>query len=285
MVDAKKTLYVQPSTSTLVQASTPNEMQSQTIQTQQEIDQSTYPTSERNFRKSYIIPTEKDSVYLNFVAEKQFISDNSLHTVVDASFSYFIEQAPLTIIPLTYPDGTIFRCASQGVRKIEDYTYYIMQNSIGQPIPNWKSVEVLMAERGITSSAIRVLESSECRQMVIGPSADDLSSSWDSSMQDLTNAQQLAKLTENAQTAQQIVAGAQAEATKQVNAVQAQADADKAAAAASAQQAAAAQAASAAAIVQASAQQAQAAAAQAAAEAAKAEAEAAKAEFESQQGN
>lgn len=252
----------------------PNESESHLVQTQSEINSTTFPLSERNYRNSYIIPIEKDSVYLNFVAEKIIVKDYELRSVIDAAFSYFVELEQPEPDPFLLEDGIIFRCAGEGIKSIRDYTYYIMENGKKKLIPNFKTLEVLLAERGSSYSYIRVLESNQCNELEFGTSLLNRETEWTPELEDMTNMEKFNQLTANAQEAQALMESAAAAAAQQVQAVQAAADADKAAAQAAQAQAQAAQAASQAAI-------AQAAAAQAAAEAAKAEAELAKAEFES----
>lgn len=278
--------YEIPPATSLVQQTTPQEGQSVLVLTQQQIDSQTYPQSTRNLRNAYIIPIEKQALYLNFIAEKTFVGDNAITSLVDNSFSYFtVPEIPVQE-PFLLPSGVIFRCVGEGVKDTQSYTYYLMQGSTAQRIPNWKTVEVLMKERGITSNEIRILEQDQCSEIVVvGVDVQDQSSNWTPAMQDLSTMEQLAQAQSAAQSAQAIVAEAQASTQQQVDAVLAQAAADKQAAEAAQAEANAAVAASAAAQAQAAAAAAASAAAQAEAEAAKAEAEAAKAEFEAQQGS
>lgn len=261
--------------STLVETLIPNEQQTLYVQSQDEIISTTYPMSERNHRNSYIIPVEKNSVYLNFIAEKIIISDIPLMTIIDSMFSYFVDSEVPQPDTFTLEDGIIFRCAGEGIKDIKSYTYYIMEGGKKKQIPNWKSLEVLLAERNSSYAYVRVLESSDCNALDMGSNIPDKTNEWTPAVEDQANIEKYNQLGASAKDAAALMESAKADASAQVAAVQAQADADKAAAQAAQAQAAAAQAASQAAIAEAN-------AAAAAAAAAQAEAELAKAEFEAQ---
>ena len=47
------------------------------------IDQQNYTLSSRNGAGSYLIPTEKSKLYLNFIPQKVYVSDSSLKEYID----------------------------------------------------------------------------------------------------------------------------------------------------------------------------------------------------------
>tara|TARA_Y100000389_G_C17335286_1_gene450310 strand:- start:290 stop:937 length:648 start_codon:yes stop_codon:yes gene_type:complete len=115
--------------------------------------------STRNFRDTYIVPTEMEQIYINLVPTKNFVTDSDLNYVLDTDFEYFIEPAP-TVAELpqfTLVDGTIYRITGNGFKDVKDYSYYVIVDDEVQTIPNYKTVEVMLAERGQIVDAIRVV--------------------------------------------------------------------------------------------------------------------------------
>jgi hypothetical protein len=253
-------------------------------ESQASIDARSYELSERNGANAYIIPTEKDKVYLNFIAQKTYVTDQALHAIARQEFEYFIED----IIPepdaFTLADGIIFRCVDESSTPStkESYTYYIQTDGMAKRIPNYKTLEVMLAERNQNLLSVRVLEKSLCDQIPKFPAEiPDKTSSWKQSYADETSLEAFRQLENNAAGGAAIAESAKSEAQKQIDAVKAQAEASSASAAASQAQAQAANAAANAAAKKAEADSAAAQAAKAEAEAAKAEAEAVKAAIES----
>ena len=257
----------------------PKEGQTPLPESQASIDVRSYQLSERNGANAYIIPIEKEKVYLNFIAQKVFVYDQDIAEVLNPQFEYFTDD----IIPAapTYEllDGTIFRCVSEdsAPKSKENYTYYIMVGGIAKQIPDYKTLEVMLAERNQNLLYVKVLEKSQCEQVPRGTNGESVPSkaaAWSPDYADQTSLETLRQLENNAKAAAAITEGAKASAQQQIDAVKAQSAASSAAAAASA-------AASTAATAQANAAIAAANQAKAEADAAKAEAEAAKAAAES----
>lgn len=247
--------------------------------------------SSRNYKSAYIVPVSKTSVLLNMIPEKIIITDTSIREFIDFSFSYFTDDNPLDgqPAPFSLVDGIIFRCAGEGIKQLKDYTYFIMTDGGPQKIPNYQTLEVMLNERGMTYQSIRVLEQSQCQDLMTDTPVEipDNSSSWSPSVSSLLDFSNYLDLKGAAASAGAIAGAAAAEADKNIAAVKAEADANKAASEAAQAQAQAAEAAAAAAQAQAQSDKmaaeaaiAQANAAQAEAEAAKAEADAKKAELD-----
>lgn len=263
------------STSKLIEFSKQVEGQTFLNETRSDIDDRNYTLSTRNGANAYIIPTEKEKVYLNFIAQKTRVKDSVYKSMLLPEFEYFVDEIVLPDEPFILSDGIFFRCASPLPKAKEDYVYYLMIGGKGRRIPNYKTLEVMLAERGQTTISIRVLEEKQCGEIIKENGVfDDNTGAWTEDMADVTSIEALKKMEDNAKSAGAIAEGAKAEAAKQIDVVKkqaeaakAEAEAEKAKAEAAKAEAAAAAAASAAAIAQ--------------AEAAKAEAEAAKAEFES----
>lgn len=260
----------------LVEVVMPKEGQTFEYVVQEELDKRTYNLTTRNPAGAAVLPTEAKSVYLNYIPQKVYVSDSDLREKVGTEFSFFIQPVVIPPDPFTLPDGHIFRCVSPDSVPVskENYTYYIMERGVKKRIPNYKTLEVMLAERGLTLLGVRVIPESDCSAIQEDAvSIPDKQSSWNSDFEDQTNFEKLKALDASVKSGQQVAAAATAEADKQIAAVKAaeekaKAEADAAKAQSQADKAAA------------DAAKAQAAAAQAAAEAAKAEADAKKAELD-----
>lgn len=259
------------SNSKLLQYVIPKEGQTSEFISQAGIDSKNYALSNRNGAGAYNVSIDKEKVYLNYIPKKTFVSDQNLKDYVDTSFSYF--TIPVSIEPdrFTLIEGQIFRCFDSNSLPLpkESYQYWIIENGKKKKIPNYKTLEVMMAQRGITLLSVRVIPESQCEQ--IEEAIDimpDKSTSWNESFSDKTNEELLQQLDANVKSGAAIATAASAAAATQVAAVKAQADQSKAEADAAKAQSQADAAASAAAIAQANAAQAAANAAQAQAEAA-----------------
>lgn len=262
------------SISTLVRV--PQEGQTPLAEPQELIDARQYELSTRNAANAYIIPTNKPQVYLNFIAQKTVVDDSVIENVLDPEFTYFIEEPLPVPEPFVLADGQFFRCASGVTMAKENYTYYIMMNGMAKQIPDYKTLEVMLAERNQTLLSVRVLEENLCLDIPKDNSPiGSKSSQWKEEFKDITSIEALKELENNAASATSIAEGAKAEADKQIAAVKAQAEQSKAEADAAKAQSQADAAAAQAAIAQAQ-------AAQAAADAAKAQAEAEKAALETE---
>lgn len=257
----------------------PKEGQTPVYETQDMIDARSYPLSERNGANAYILPVEKDKVYLNFIAQKLFVDDADIREHLKPAFEYFVEEVIPPIDLYTLEDGIIYRCVSaeSTPSSKENYTYYIMMNGVAKQIPDYKTLEVMLAERNQTLLSVRVLEKAQCEQIPKDSGVGAISSkagAWTPAYADQTSLETLRQLENNAAAAEAIADGAKATAQQQIDAVKAQAAASSANANASKSQAEAAAKAADAKIAEAN-------AAIAAAEVAKAEAEAARAIAES----
>lgn len=241
----------------------PLEGQTQEFVYQANIDQQNYPISTRNGANVYNIPTTQDHIYINFVPKKVLVTDTDLKSYLNMDFTYFL---PAEIVPrelFTLPDGQIFRCVSETSNPLpkDQYTYYIMVGGIAKLIPNYRTLEVMLAERNQTLLSVRVITQAQCEDIPKQGQVPDKSGNWNSSMSDQTTNEVLQTLNANVQSGAAIAESATQSAATQIAVVQAQAEADQAAAQAAQAQASAAQAASEAAIAQANAAQAQAEAA------------------------
>ena len=144
----------------------PTSLETYMPKTQQQIKQE-HPflskTSERNNKQLYILEEERDQILINLIPQKKFINDSSIKFFNNFDFEFF---EPVTVAseltnPEGLPDGTIFRVIGEGVKAKEQYTYYIVEGGKVRQIPNYKSVEVLLFERGRVAEDIRVIELSQ----------------------------------------------------------------------------------------------------------------------------
>lgn len=119
--------------------------------------------STRNTVGHYIIPLESDKVLINYIPSKLSVSDSSIYYLMDNSFEYFAENPFSDSIPepISFAEGTIFRVTGEGPRSKEEYTYYSIENGIVSVIPNYKTVEVLLFERGRSLDEIQIIEPTE----------------------------------------------------------------------------------------------------------------------------
>lgn len=237
----------------------PQEGQTPIKESQEAIERRSYELSSRNGANNYMIQTEKERVYLNFIGQKVIVSDQDFNSIISPEFEYFIDEDIVGEAPFIIADGVFFRCASanSAPKAKEDYQYYIMMNGKAKAIPDYKTLEVMLAERNQNLNSVRVIEEGECQDLEQDQPIQSKANLWKEEYSDQTNLEALAQLENNAQQAETIAAQAREEAATQIAAVQAQAEASAA----------------------------EAAAAQAQAEQARAEAEAAIAQAESENGD
>lgn len=157
---------------------TPIEGQTLGVLSQAEIDALGYPLSVRNHRNICEIPIEKSQVYLNFVAKKTFLFDTDLNLVNDYTFTYFVDDPIFTPDPFSLPNGIIYRCLNGVLTNLRNYTHYIMEAGVARQIPNYKTLEVMLEERGLSYSAVRAVDEIECAQIQKGPPMPDRSGQW-----------------------------------------------------------------------------------------------------------
>jgi len=243
----------------LLQYVIPIEGQTYDFISQDGINARNYTLSKRNGAGAYELPTNKDKVYLNYIPKKVFVTDQNLKDYTDTTFSYFIPPQVIEPDKFTLIEGSIFRCFDKDSlpQPKENYQYWIIEDGKKKKIPNYKTLEVMLAQRGITLLSVRVIPESQCEQ--IEEATDiipDKSTAWNADMSDKTNSELLKQLDANVKSGAAIASAATAAAQQQIDTVKAQAAADKAAADAAKAQAQAAEAASQAAIAQANAAQA-----------------------------
>lgn len=216
--------YVDKFSSNAKLISIPVEGQTYDFILQDGIDQQNYTLSSRNGAGSYLIPTDKSKLYLNFIPRKVYVSDSNLRNYTDTKFSFFV---PAEIIPpdkFTLVEGQIFRCVKPdslpGPK--ESYTYYIIEQGKKKLIPNYKTLEVMLAERNLTLLSVKIVADNECQQIDLSvDQIPDKSAVWSEDYADQTNFEKLKQLDQNVKSGQQLVEGAKAEADKQIAAVKA----------------------------------------------------------------
>jgi hypothetical protein len=200
-------------------------------QDQKTLDSQTYQLSTRNGAGSYLIPTEKEIVYLNYIPQKKLVFDSSIQEQLNPEFTYFLDE----IIPepdlFTLADGQIFRCASPNdtPQSKENYTYWIMVGDKKKRIPNYKTLEVILATQGKSLLSVRVITDEQCDQ--IPESMDtvaDKTSSWTEDFKDQTNPEVLKEMGSQVKSGAAIADAATAAAGQQIAAVKAQAEQSKA---------------------------------------------------------
>lgn len=269
--------YLDQFSSTTKLVSVPKEGQTFEFISQTELEKRSYTLSKRNGAGTYIVPTEKEKVYLNFIPKKTMVSDGKLRKYVDTEFSYFKELIAVQPPQFTLPEGQIFRCVSETSvpTSKENYQYYTIISGKKKLIPNYKTVEVMLAERNQTLLSVRVVPETECQQLGqdVAPFPDK-QGAWTEDFKDQTNFEILKSMDASVKSGAAIADAAAASAGAQVAAVKAEAEQAKSEADAAKAQSQADKAASQAAIAQAEQAKAEADAAKAQAEQAKAEAEA-----------
>lgn len=205
------------------------------VLTQEEINSSSYPISNRNFRGFYLVPMDQDFVYLNFVSEKTLFLDDNLNKFIDNSFSFFTfpEDIPEELAPPPVIEGSIFRIADGS--DPSNANFYIFKNGEAMPIPNKKTLDFMLFERGLNQESIRVVEDSEVGSLKVGSPSPDKSDMWKPEMESLSNSERFAQLSQTSNSAASLLAssqeaaGAQIEAlNKKSEAAEAQANAEKA---------------------------------------------------------
>lgn len=244
----------------LVETQIPLEGQTYEYQSQDTINKQNYTLSTRNGANVYVIPTDRDDVYVNFIPRKVIVADGDINTYLDATFSYFVADPIIPRELFTLPEGQLFRCTTENSLPLpkDQYIYYIMIDGKAKKIPNYKTLEVMLEERNQTLLSVRVLAEAQCQDIVKDGEVPDKSQSWTTAMSDQTTNEVLNQLNQNVKSGAAIASAASANAATQVAAVQAEAEASKAQAAQAKAEAEAAKAASEAAIAEANAAKAQA---------------------------
>lgn len=242
--------------------------------------------SQRNYKNSYIIDLTKSKILTQFIPQKKIFNDSNLQYYIDSEFSYFKDN--IEVIEnldglYTLSEGLFFRF-TEDIKPIDQYTYYIMGDNEIEKIPNFQTLEVMLAQRNQNYLSVRVIEKGQMDDLLKQFSIknkDDMSSQWDPSLKDSLNFASYLELKETAKSAGAIADAAAAEADKNIKAVKAEKDAEKAKAEQAKAEADAAKAQAQQAIEEAKAAAAKAQQAEAEAKQKEAEAEAKKAEYES----
>lgn len=198
----------------------------------------------RNRNSIFNIPTDKDSVWLPYYAIKTVLTDQDLYKSLSNQFRTFIE--PQVVLPeavFTVGDGDFFRCAGEAgsPKPIEQYQYYLLQAGYPTAIPNYKTLEVLLYERNKSALDIKVIEESECNNlMALGESTvADKSAVWIEQYKDFTSFERFQQLAAVSTAALAVAGAATAAVQQQINVTVAQSNATQAAATAANLQAAA----------------------------------------------
>lgn len=183
----------------------------------------TYPLSERNSSKSYILPMNNEKVYLNFIAKKRFILDSEIREYIGNDFTYFIPAEIILPDKFTLPEGQFFRCVSDNSlpEPKENYSYYIIEEGLKRLIPNYKTLEVMLFERNQTLLSVRIITEGECSDISEGNPIEDKSQSWTEDYKDQTNFEALKDLQKSVKSGQQMAEGAKAAASEQIAVVKA----------------------------------------------------------------
>jgi hypothetical protein len=189
-ITISKIKYLDQPSSPAKLVTVPKEGQTFEFISQDELDKRSYTLSKRNGAGTYIVPTDKPKVYLNFIPKKTYVPDERLRKYVDTEFGYFKEAITVPPDNFTLPEGQIFRCVSETSvpTNKENYQYYTVVNGKKKVIPNYKTVEVMLAERNQTLLSVRVVPETECQQ--IGQdtaSFPDKQSAWTEDFKDQTN--------------------------------------------------------------------------------------------------
>jgi len=242
------------SNATLVKFVVPQEGSTFEYLPQNLLDAQSYTLSSRNGAGSYVIPTEKQKLYLNFIPIKTIITDQNIHDYLGNDFTYFVPAEIILPDKFLLPDGTIFRCVSKDSlpQSKESYVYYIMEEGKKKVIPNYKTLEVMLFERNQNLLSIRIIQENQCSEIEDVPDAiPDKGSNWNEDMKDQTNFEALKGLAASVKSGAALAEGAKAAAGEQIAAVKAEAQASEAKAKAAEAEASAAKAASEAAIAEA----------------------------------
>lgn len=207
---------------TLVQYTIPKEGQTFLYVPQQGIDSMYYTLSSRNGSGAYILPTQLDKVYLNFIPIKKLVTN--LKDYVDTEFNFFVPDPVIEPTLFTLPDGMIFRCVSPDSLPLskENYVYYIMEEGKKKVIPNYQTLEVMLFERNQTLLSVRIVTEKQCSEILPHESAiNDKSSNWNPDMKDQTNFEALKAMEGSVKSGAALAEGASAQAAQQIAAVKA----------------------------------------------------------------
>lgn len=212
------------SNATLIKYKIPKEGQTYEFVMQDDINKRTYDLSDRNSTGAYNLPVNKQKVYLNFIPQKTVVYDSNIKDYIDTSFNYFLAPVIIPPDPFALPDGQIFRCVSADSLPLpkESYVYYIIEQGKKKIIPNYQTLEVMLANRGQTLLSVRVVPENLCAEIPNATTGiEDKSSSWDASMKDQTNPEVLKQMEDSVKSGAAIADAAAASAASQIAVVKA----------------------------------------------------------------
>ncbi len=215
----------------LISYSIPKEGETYEFIFQDNINKQNYPLSTRNGSGAYNVPITLDKVYLNYIPRKVYVSDSNLSEYNDSTFGYFVEEILPEPEKFTLIEGQIFRCVGQDStpKPKEAYTYYIIQNSKKKKIPNYKTLEVMLAERNESLLSVKVIQEQQCQDIPLATEEiPDKASSWNESFSDKTTTEVMQALDKSVKDGAAIADAAKKSADQQIAAVQAKADQSKA---------------------------------------------------------
>jgi hypothetical protein len=107
-----------------------------------------------------------------------------------------------------------------GLKDNRAYTYYIVREGIGRKIPDFKTLEVMLTEKGISYTSIFALEEADCKEIPIGDPLPSRAGEWSSDLGDSTGYTTLANLADNIATLDNIVSQLNGSVTTQQQMVQ-----------------------------------------------------------------
>ena len=196
----------------LVQTLIPVEGQTYEYLPQDMINAQNYTLSKRNSSGAYILPTEKEKLYLNFIPIKTLATDQNINDYIERQFTYFVPDEIIPPDPFTLPDGTIFRCVSKDStpEPKESYVYWIVEEGMKKLIPNYKTLEVMLFERNQNLLSVRIVQENQCNDILEGDPIPDKSGSWSDDMKDQTNFEALKGLQGSVKSGQALAEGAKA---------------------------------------------------------------------------
>lgn len=116
--------------------------------------------SERNYKDAYIVNVRNQRVILNHLPQKRMASDSEFRKVQDHRFDYFedVDYEDILTPEFTLSEGDLFRVANEGIKPKEDYQYYAVKDGVVHEVPNYKTLEVMLVERGKTYEFVKVIE-------------------------------------------------------------------------------------------------------------------------------
>lgn len=178
--------------------------------TQEEIENQSYYISVRNHRNVYEVPIEKDKVYINFIAKKTLVTDSMLNDIDNSEFVFYSDLDLIVPEPEPFflPDGILYRCLGEPLKDLRDYTYYVKENGVVKQLPDYKTVEVELAKRGISYTNVQVLTEQDCNDLKNNAGVEialSQANSWNEELGNTTGYNTLTDLSSNLATLEGII--------------------------------------------------------------------------------